>query len=172
MTWPLQSPDLNPVEMVLGRDAPHGAHWENTKSLQSSNQSKGWLFWRIKNVLSFLFATYFHMGSFLELIPSVIIYNVNSSKNKKAIEEPSYKTTCGYGRPIWRPPSVCSIYQGNAWSTLLFCISLNPMRGVIDKNIRYQLWLWEGGRASVASSKMQRIRSLSTSERWPPETRC
>lgn len=58
-------------------------------------------------------------------------------KTKRSIEEPSYKTPCSCGRPAWRPASVCSTDQGKARAALVFCISLNPMRGLSDKNIRY-----------------------------------
>ena len=68
----LQSPDLNPIKMIWdemdrrvkaeGEQVlsisgnslqtviqwlPHEAHWENAKSVQSCNQSKGWLLWWI-----------------------------------------------------------------------------------------------------------------------------
>ena len=72
MTWPPQSPNLNPIEMVWDvlesrvkekqpKSAPHmwellqdvwksiprEAGWENSKSVQSCHQGKGWLLWRI-----------------------------------------------------------------------------------------------------------------------------
>ena len=72
MTWPPQSPNLNPIEMVWGelnrrvkekqptsaqhmwellqdcwKIIPGEAGWENAKSVQSIDQDKGWLLWRI-----------------------------------------------------------------------------------------------------------------------------
>ena len=72
MTWPPQSPDLNPFEMVwdqldcrVKEKQPTSAHcmwelfqdcwksipgesgWENAKSVQSYHQGKGWPLWRM-----------------------------------------------------------------------------------------------------------------------------
>ena len=75
MTWPPQSPVLNPIEMVWDeldhrvkkkqltsaqhmwellqncwKRIPGEAGWENIKSVQSCHQGKGWLLWRIWNL--------------------------------------------------------------------------------------------------------------------------
>jgi hypothetical protein len=75
MTWPPQSPDLNPIEMVwdeldcrgkekqltsaqhmweLLQDCwkiiPGESGWENADNVQSCHQDKWWLLWRISNI--------------------------------------------------------------------------------------------------------------------------
>ena len=75
MTWPPQSPDLNPIEMDWDeldrrvkekqptsaqhmwellqdcwKSIPDEAGWENAKSVQSCQQDKRWILWRIWNI--------------------------------------------------------------------------------------------------------------------------
>ena len=75
MTWPPQSPNLNPIEMVWDeldhkvkekqptsaqhmwellqvcwKSIPGEAGWKNARSAQSCHQGKGWLLWRISNL--------------------------------------------------------------------------------------------------------------------------
>ena len=118
MTWSPQSPDLNPIEMVWDeldhrvkekqptsaqhmwellqdcwKSIPGEAGWENAKSVQSCNQGKGWLLWRISNIkyilicwTLFLVTTWFHMYYFIVLMSSPLFYNVENSQNKETIE--------------------------------------------------------------------------------------
>ena len=80
MTWPPQSPDFDPIEMVWDeldrrvkekqptsaqhmwellqdcwKSFPHETGWENVKSLQSCHQGKGLLLWKNTNICLMLF---------------------------------------------------------------------------------------------------------------------
>lgn len=67
---------------------------------------------------------------------SVRMYNLNTQTNKEAIEEPYYKNVAMEDEPGGHEQCAGADIPRSA---VLFCKSLNPQRGVIDKNIRYRL---------------------------------
>ena len=95
MTWPPQSPALNPTEMVWDelncrvkekqptraqqmwkllqdhwKSIPGEAGWENAKSVQSCHQGNGWL-WRISKIKYILIC----LTLFGYMIPSVLFHS-------------------------------------------------------------------------------------------------